>query len=60
MGGVIGGRQVHLWLTQEEGGQGLVEYALVLLFIALAGVMALSKIAPSLAGSYNEVNNEFR
>ena len=40
------------WLSNEESGQGLVEYALILALIAVIVIAALSLLG-------NNVNNKF-
>jgi pilus assembly protein Flp/PilA len=42
---------------QEEQGQDLVEYALLMAFIALAAVTALSTIGTNLSALWNKVNS---
>ena len=42
------------WL-KEESGQGMVEYALILAFIAIAAVAALEIFGVSLGGKYEEI-----
>lgn len=40
----------------DEFGAGLAEYALLLLLIALACIGALTALAPSISGIYNQVS----
>jgi Flp pilus assembly pilin Flp len=42
-----------------EDGQGMVEYALILAFVAVATAVALSGIAPSLNGIFKAVASAF-
>jgi pilus assembly protein Flp/PilA len=41
---------------QEEEGQDMVEYALLLAFVALAGVSLLSGIGGSIKGIFTSIN----
>jgi Flp pilus assembly pilin Flp len=41
---------------QEEEGQDMVEYALLLAFVALAGVSLLSGISGSIKGIFTSIN----
>lgn len=43
----------------KQRGQGIVEYALLILLIAVVVVLALSAIGVELGTSYNEVTNSF-
>lgn len=42
-----------LW-GRDESGQGLVEYALILLLIAIALIVAVTFLGSSLLGSFND------
>lgn len=42
---------------KEEDGQDLVEYALLLAFIALAAVAVLSSVKKSIEGIWTKVNS---
>ena len=42
-------------IRRDEGGQGLVEYALILAFVALAVVGVLAFIAPPVAAVFQSV-----
>ena len=43
---------------QEEEGQDLVEYSLLLAFIALAAVAVLGNVKTSITGMWNTVNSQ--
>lgn len=45
-------------IFQEEPGQGLAEYALLLLFIALVVVIILGIYGSSVANYYSRVTNQ--
>jgi Flp pilus assembly pilin Flp len=46
-------------LWQSEGGQGLVEYAIILGFVSVVIVVALRFLQPALSISLNNVTNSF-
>ena len=43
---------------QEEDGQDLVEYSLLLAFIALAAVAVLGNVGTTIKGLWNTLNNQ--
>ncbi len=43
--------------ARSEAGQGMVEYALIIVFVALAVIAALMILGPSVANIYNRVGN---
>ena len=45
------------WLENEDG-QGMVEYALIIGFIALVVIVALTALGPKVREKFNEVNSE--
>jgi len=49
---------LRLWY--EESGQGLVEYALILLFVALACIGGLKMLKQSISIPFNDVAEELR
>lgn len=46
------------WLKEEESGQGMVEYALILALIALAVVVGVSAVGKSIDQFYRDVNGK--
>ncbi len=46
-------------LFLEESGQGLLEYSLILFFIAVAVIFALQTVGESVTGLYNSVLEEW-
>jgi len=46
-------------MTEEEDGQTLAEYAMILLFVAVACVAAASLLGTRIAGFYNGFNGSF-
>jgi Flp pilus assembly pilin Flp len=53
----MGATLANFWL--DEGGQDMVEYSLLLAFVALAAVGLLSGIRISVLGMYSSVNGAF-
>jgi Flp pilus assembly pilin Flp len=53
----MGATLANFWLN--EGGQDMVEYSLLLAFVALAAVGLLSGIRISVLGMYSSVNGAF-
>mgnify|MGYP005955041429 CR=1 FL=1 len=47
------------WLAAEEGGQGLVEYALIFMLVAAMSVGILTKLGLKVAGFYGEAEAPF-
>ena len=47
-----------LYLPNEEG-QGLVEYALILVFVAIVVVGALALLGPAVGNAFSQVRNGF-
>jgi len=45
-------------LLAHEKGQGLVEYAVILVFIAVVVIVALSLLGPVVSNMFATVNNE--
>lgn len=43
------------WLMEEESGQGMVEYGLIIVLIAIAVIAALQGIASALNTKFGEV-----
>jgi pilus assembly protein Flp/PilA len=41
----------------QEKGQGLVEYAIILLLVALIIIAVLRLLGPNLGNSYSSINN---
>lgn len=46
------------WLKNEESGQGLVEYGLILVFIAIGVIAVLQVLGPKITKIYSDVNNK--
>ncbi len=43
------------WLKNEESGQGMVEYALIIVAIALAVILILPQIGEAINGKFTEI-----
>jgi pilus assembly protein Flp/PilA len=43
--------------ASQEKGQGLVEYAIILLLVALIVIAVLRLLGPNLGDSYSAINN---
>jgi pilus assembly protein Flp/PilA len=46
------------WFKEEESGQGMVEYALIIALIAIVVVAALIILGPKVANMYKNVGNK--
>ena len=44
-----------LMAAREEKGQGLIEYALIILLIAIVVIAALELLGPQIAAIYNQI-----
>lgn len=45
-----------LWLPRQEG-QGLVEYALILVLVALIVIVILAVLGPTIGNTFSEIVN---
>ncbi|MEA4815935.1 MAG: Flp family type IVb pilin [Lachnospiraceae bacterium] len=45
------------WLVNEESGQGMVEYGLILAAIAITVIVILNAIGGKLSNKFNDVSN---
>lgn len=52
-------RNLLNWLKNEESGQGMVEYGLLVALIAIVVVVALLVLGPKVADMFNNVANNF-
>lgn len=52
-------RDVRWAVAGEDDGQALVEYALILLLVALVAIPVLSTIGLDLAAKFNDVSGAF-
>ncbi len=51
-------RKMMNWLKNEESGQGMVEYALIIALIAIVVVAALIILGPKIANMFTNVGNK--
>ena len=47
------------WLKEEESGQGMVEYALILVLLSMAAILVMKNVRDSLNNAFEEVDNKF-
>lgn len=46
------------WLKNEESGQGMVEYALIIVAIALAVILVLTQVGGNIETKFQDINKE--
>ena len=44
-----------LMAAREEKGQGLIEYALIILLVSIVVIVALTALGPQIAAVYNQI-----
>jgi pilus assembly protein Flp/PilA len=54
---ILSERKAIMLFASQEKGQGLVEYAIILLLVALIIIAVLRLLGPSLGDSYSAINN---
>ena len=47
------------WLKEEESGQGMVEYALILALLSMAAILVMKNVRDSLNNAFEEVDSKF-
>ena len=45
------------WLTNEESGQGMVEYGLIVALISIAAIAVIVLLGPKLTGIFTKVSS---
>ncbi|HOM67839.1 MAG TPA: Flp family type IVb pilin, partial [Brevefilum fermentans] len=50
-------RKYPMLFAAKEKGQGLVEYALIIVLIAIVVIAALSLLGPQIGNVFNRINN---
>ncbi|WP_207656844.1 Flp family type IVb pilin [Clostridium sp. chh4-2] len=50
--------EMKSWLAEEESGQGMVEYGLILVLISVVVVLVLGNIGTSLNSKFQEINTK--
>ena len=46
------------WLANEEDGQGMVEYGLILALVAIVAMVALEPIGNAIKATFNDVTTK--
>ena len=46
------------WLTKEESGQGMVEYGLIIVLVAIAAIATLTILGTALSGVFTDITAE--
>ncbi|MGN0334311.1 MAG: Flp family type IVb pilin [Lachnospiraceae bacterium] len=47
------------WFMKEESGQGMVEYAFILVLVSIAAVALLKAIGTSVSGQFDQIRAGF-
>ena len=50
-----GFKELKTWFVEEESGQGMVEYGLIIVLIAIAVSIALGTVGTNLTGKFEEI-----
>ena len=50
-------KEIMKWFANEEEGQGMVEYALILALIAIAAITILPSIGEKILGIFTDVDD---
>lgn len=50
-------KEMMNWIANEEEGQGMVEYALILALIAIAAITVLPNIGQKILGIFTDADN---
>lgn len=53
-------KKLKNWLMEEESGQGMVEYGLILTLISIAVIAVLTTIGTNLDARFDEVDTELQ
>ena len=53
------GVRIRKWVNRGQEGQALAEYAMILLFVAVACVAAVTLLGTPIVGFYNGFNGSF-
>jgi len=51
-------KKIMNWLKDEESGQGMVEYGLIIVLIALVVVVALGPLGTKIKGVFTDATNK--
>ena len=50
-------KEIIMFFSPREKGQGLVEYAIIIAFVAIVVIVAMRLIGPSVGNVFSSVNN---
>lgn len=45
------------WLAKEESGQGMVEYGLIIVLVAVVAIVGLGILGPKIKGVFENISN---
>jgi pilus assembly protein Flp/PilA len=51
-------KNLVIWFKNEESGQGMVEYALIIALISIAAIAVLALMGPKIANTFKNANNK--
>ncbi len=51
-------RNLISWLKNEESGQGMIEYGLIIVLIAVVVIVALRALGPRIAQIFTDIGDE--
>ena len=51
-------RKMMNWLKNEESGQGMVEYALIIALVALVAIVGLAILGPKISNMFTNIGNK--
>lgn len=51
-------KKIMNWLKNEESGQGMVEYGLILALIAIVVILALTGLGTKITGIFTDVSGK--
>jgi pilus assembly protein Flp/PilA len=54
---MVGKEVIVMYVTLDERGQGLVEYAMILAFIAIVVIAVLMLLGPMIGNVFSTINN---
>jgi Flp pilus assembly pilin Flp len=54
-----GSGKIRKWVTRGQEGQALAEYAMILLFVAVACVAVVTRLNLTIQGFYAAINGSF-
>ncbi|HEY4537800.1 MAG TPA: Flp family type IVb pilin [Erysipelothrix sp.] len=45
------------WLLNEESGQGMVEYGLILVLVSIVAIVALGKVGKNITSTFEKIGD---